>query len=277
MAMHSKQQQGGSRFSAAALFLALTAAGASVVPATAWAGPPGLPLLAMAYARTHRLAPAASGAGAGKVVEFQPGLRIDFAALTVEADAVVVLRQGPLELLACSVGTREHESILAVRNRPLHLFQALGLIGLEPGSPVRYDAQQQAIPASGSPVAIHIRYPDAGRSHTVPATEWLVEPGTAEPPVGLRWVLAGSFGLDDGRFAADLEGTVVCLVDFAAALVAVDAAHTASNDELWLAARTDHIPAVGTRCTLIFTAAAASAGEAPASAKPRPPAGGPAG
>ncbi|UCE61208.1 MAG: hypothetical protein JSU63_05560, partial [Phycisphaerales bacterium] len=61
--------------------------------------------------------------------QFAPGVKIDWQRRVVEVDASVVLREGPLELLACSPQTREHESILAVRARPLHIYQAMGLIG----------------------------------------------------------------------------------------------------------------------------------------------------
>ena len=73
------------------------------------------------------------------IKDFAPGVHIDWANRAVEIDARVVLRSGPLELLACSPKTREHESILVVDARPLHVYQALGLIGLAPGSPSRFD------------------------------------------------------------------------------------------------------------------------------------------
>ena len=72
---------------------------------------------------------------AGRIVDFQPGIRIDFAKKHVEVAARVVLREGVLELFACSRGTREHESVVAIASRPLHVFEALGLIGLTPGTP----------------------------------------------------------------------------------------------------------------------------------------------
>ena len=73
---------------------------------------------------------------------FAPGVRIDWRRRVVEVETRVVLRRGPLELLACSPHTREHESILSVHARPMHVFQAMGLIGLSPGSPARYDVKQ---------------------------------------------------------------------------------------------------------------------------------------
>ena len=57
------------------------------------------------------------------------------------------------------------------------------------------------------------------------------------------------------RFGADLDGTVVTVVDFDTSLIATAAPHTADNSALWLAARTDVIPPRGTRCVLMIDSA----------------------
>jgi len=192
-------------------------------------------------------------------VTYQPGLRIDFARRLIEVEAVVVLRQGPLELLACGVGTREHESIVAVRPRPLHIFQALGLIGLEPGAPARYDeAAGRPVPPTGMPLRVDIRHEWQGQSVLVSPEQWLLDANTGRPPADVRWVFAGSRVLANGQFGADLDGTVVCVVDFDTALIAVDALHSADNELLWLAANPDRVPPLGTPCTLVIRAAAAT-------------------
>lgn len=188
--------------------------------------------------------------------EYVPGLRIDWAKQVVEIDAKVVFRDGPLELLACSARTREHESILVVRPRPLHIYEALGLIGLEPGSPVRYDpATDRWSPPTGERVSIEIRYPGDGAERTRPIEDWLLDAKQQRPPGAIEWVFAGSRTFDEGRFGADLEGTIICLVDFETAIIAPASLHSADNEQLWLAANTKEIPAVGTACTLIVKAA----------------------
>jgi len=194
-----------------------------------------------------------------KLVEYQPGLRIDFARKCVEVDGVVVLREGPLELFICSVGTREHESIMATRVRPLHLFQALGLIGLESGSPVRFDPQtERVLPPRGERLRLDLRYQKQGEAKEVPAGALMVNLNTKREPEGLRWVFAGSHHYEEGRFGADSDGTIACVVDFANALIALDTLHSASNDALWLGANPRHVPPVGTACTLLIRAAGES-------------------
>ncbi len=185
--------------------------------------------------------------------DFASGVRIDWKRLTVEVEALVVLRRGSLELLACSPQTREHESILSTKARPLHIYQAMGLIGLEPGSPARYDAtSSQWTPSRGEALELRVRYPDGKKSREVPVEQWLVDVKQRRPPDPLDLVFSGSRTLDDGRFAADLDGTVVCVVDFDTALIASGSLHSADNEVLWLAANTSAIPPTGTRCTLII-------------------------
>jgi hypothetical protein len=72
----------------------------------------------------------------------------------------------------------------------------------------------------------------------------------------LPWVFAGSVELEDNSIAADYEGTVVAVVDFGSSLVALPEFHSDRNAELWLKPNTAAIPAVGTRCVLVFRAGA---------------------
>jgi len=186
---------------------------------------------------------------------FAPGVKLDWDKLAVELEAAVVLRDGPLELFACSPNTREHESILAVPARPTHIFQALGLIGLTPGSPVSYDEKLGRIrPPTGQPLDLSVRFKQGDEERTVPADRWLKEVESGKPPRSLTWVFAGSRTLPEGSFAADLEGTIACVVDFDSALISIGALHSASNEQLWLSANTAAIPPVGTKCSLIISA-----------------------
>lgn len=185
--------------------------------------------------------------------DFAEGVHIDWQQGVVEVGAVVVLRQGLLELVACSPNTREHESILRVAARPHDIYNALGLIGLVPGKPVRRDAgSDRWLPPTGSPLRIEVRYRDHDEEKTVPVERWLLESDKSQIPGPLPWVFAGSVRASDGTFGADEEGTIVCVVDFSTAMIAVGALHTSSDDELWLAANTELIPPVGTRCTLMI-------------------------
>lgn len=188
-----------------------------------------------------------------RVVQFQPNVRIDYARRQVEIDGEVVLRQGLLELFACSPGTREYESIVRLDTTPTVVFQALGLLGLEPGHPLRMDpATAEIIPADGDSVEIDVQYESKGARKTVPIESWMQRSDTKGPLERQTWVFAGSFPARDNRLAADEEGTIIAVVDFESAVVALPRLHTASNAELWLEPRTSAIPDLKTPCTVIF-------------------------
>ena len=95
---------------------------------------------------------------APRVVEFQPGVRIDWTERQVVVQATVVLREGLIELFACSPHTREHEAVVRIEARPWYVFQAMGLVGLVPGRPFGYDARAQANhPAEGESLELDVR------------------------------------------------------------------------------------------------------------------------
>ncbi len=186
---------------------------------------------------------------------FAPGVRLDWKTRAVEVDAEVALREGPLELLVCSENTREHESVFVTKARPMHIFQALGLLGLEPGRPVRYDKENdRALPPTGDPIDIRIRFADSADGTLRRPEEFLRQTAGRKRPAALKWVFAGSRTLPDGRFTADDEGTIACVVDFDSALIAVDASHSSDNEVLWLEANPESLPKRGTACTLVFSA-----------------------
>ena len=174
---------------------------------------------------------------------FAPGVRIRWRDRVVEIDARVVLREGPLELFACSPQTREHESIFAIKARPLHVHQAMGLIGLLPGNPVTFQKETQALaPPRGAKVLIDVVTGKGESSRTMPAASFVRSAGDRKPVGDVDWVFAGSKTMSSGRYAADSEGTVIALVDFDTALIAVGALHSADNEALWVEANTDAIP-----------------------------------
>ncbi len=199
--------------------------------------------------------PAATSPASGRpaVVDFQPGIRIDWARPQVEVRATVILREGFLELLACSPRIREHESIVRIEARPTHLFMALGLIGLTPGRPAWYEPDTgRSGPATGDSVEIDVRYAAPDGLRTVPLEDWTRPVDGTDPVDRLPWVFAGSIPSPDGAIAADVEGTVVAVVDFSTALIALPEHHSDRNEELWLAPRTEAIPPLGTECVLVF-------------------------
>lgn len=182
----------------------------------------------------------------GNRVSFAPGIVIDWSIPRVEIEAEVALPEGPIELLLCSRGTKEHESVLVTDASPQRVFEALGLIGMTPGSPARYDeATGKSIPPSGDRVAIEIEY----NEQVVPAHEWVVSSDSLEPVGAIPWVFAGSNRIQQ-QFGADVDGTIICVVDFDTALIAPAESHSADNAELWLAVNRNRVLPKGAPCRL---------------------------
>lgn len=190
-----------------------------------------------------------------RIVDYQPGIRINFAVPQVEVEGEVILRKGELELFAYAKAPtpKEHESVLLLRSRPESIYHALGLIGLKPGHPVSYDWQTQTItPAAGDAVDVLVRYELEGEEIEASACEWMWDLNRQRPMARQHWLFAGSTRMEDGQFFADIDGTVVTVVNFDSALLALPELHSESDSSLWLAAHSDAIPAIGTPVTLIL-------------------------
>ena len=192
----------------------------------------------------------------GGIREYAPGLRIDWDRRVVEIDGRVVLRQGPLELFACSLGTREHESIVVTAPQPLRIHEAMGLIGLQPGHPITHDPDTDKwLPPTGQRLRIQVRTADAVGSEPADITSWMQSFRGDKTLPPQSWLFAGSLRTKDGAFTADLDGTVICVVDFPSALIALPELRSADNSQLWVRAKTEAIPPIGTRVTLLVSSA----------------------
>lgn len=91
--------------------------------------PPSAPALSNA-----KQAPEAAGKSARRVVKL-PGLLIDLKQRCLDLEAVVCIESGYLELVACTKGSKEHESIVAVSARAMHVHTGLLLLGTNNGHP----------------------------------------------------------------------------------------------------------------------------------------------
>lgn len=193
-----------------------------------------------------------------KSVAYQPGITLNYEMMRVEIEAKVVLRVGELELLAWSIAPtpKEHETILAMRAKPSAIYEALGLIGLTPGSPPHYQWESKTFhPATGDLVDVLVAYEHNGTRAEHSICDWAIDKDRDAPMEKRSWVFAGSHKMENGAFAADIEGTVVTVVDFPSSLLSLADSHSDSNDALWLVANTDAIPDTGTTVTLILQAA----------------------
>lgn len=246
------------------LALALTVAGCAAPPAAQPAAD-----------RAPEPRSGSAAAASSAPVPAWPGITVDPQRRYIDVAATVATRQGDwMELLACSPGTLEYESILTVQAKPSHIHLALLTLGLEPGDALSYQDTgdgYRVIPPHGPPVAITILTPQANpeehrnaskgdaepdshpKTTEIPANQWVRNQVTQEPLPDNIWIFTGSsFAEYEGRrvYMADLNGTVITLVNFGEDLLARPTDLTNQTDAGAWNVNTDLIPPVGTPVTL---------------------------
>ncbi|NIA21073.1 MAG: hypothetical protein GWP05_03670 [Anaerolineaceae bacterium] len=172
---------------------------------------------------------------------------------TVTIDGFVCLREGFLELFACGNRIREHEAIVSLKARPLHINVALMLLGAKPGNPVTVARDGTFLPPAGPVFRVFVEYDKDGETVRKEAHEWMDDADTEEMAKPQKWVFSGS-QMNNGLFGADYEGTVVCVSNFAAAILDLPYESSDKNSELLFMARTKDIPELGTKVKLILQA-----------------------
>jgi hypothetical protein len=227
------------------------------------------------------LAPARAESKVGKLphVEFdvaQRQVRVECEALNVDA---------PLEFFCCVTGTNEHESVLRTSAKPSDIQIGLIAIGLQPGKPITYsEALNKWTPPTGPPLHITLEYQKDGRTLTYPANRWLRNLTTKKSPPSFTWVYTGSRVMPDGKFAADITGYVVSIVNFDLTLIDVPELASSANETLEWERNAELMPKTGTKVWMIIepvgdpatpapqTAPAGEAKPAPQGAKSMAPA-----
>ncbi len=200
-----------------------------------------------------------------------PGLAINLEERCVDVEASVCLRRGLLELVACTKGTKEHESIVVMEAKPMHIHAALLLLGAKPGSPAtRQQLGDQAerwidVPPRGGAVDVSlVLMGEGGKWAERPISDFIVRsrpksaaPASAAPEPKfptLTFLFAGSVLHGDGpgprRYLSDDSGNVISLSTFGDELLCLPAIHSQANDALQWQVNPTHLPAIGSNVTL---------------------------
>jgi hypothetical protein len=173
---------------------------------------------------------------------------------TVIVDGQIALREGMLEMFACTRNTKEHESIVSANTRA-YIVQA-GLIGLgaEPGHPVRFQPRYE--PPAGTEIEVSVQWLDEkGKLQTARAQDWIKDLKTGKA-MTYPFVLAGSSMFTDpdtGKQHFQAEGgDFVCVSNFGTAMLDIPVKSSQSNEELEFEAFTKKIPPLGAPVRLIF-------------------------
>ena len=172
----------------------------------------------------------------------------------VIVDATICLREGALEMFACTPGTKEHESILVVDSMAILLHAALLAVGAEPGQPVQYVPEYMA--ATGTEIEIILLWTDEdGNRHQDRAQDWIRDTRT-EKAMEYPFVFAGSgFWVDEttGERSYHAEGgEVICVSNFSTAMLDVPVASSADNAGLLFECFTEAIPPVDTPVRVVL-------------------------
>lgn len=213
-------------------------------------------------------------------VEMFPGVRVNRESRYVEFDGVVAIdahniRRGVrvppkpshkhmgispnvpivyLECIACTTGTKEHESIVSTSVLPSHIHAALLMIGAESGAPGTFRWEGRDIfpvHPTGDTIEILVVLPD-GRMFD--ARELVVDVRSGvklrEADPATSWVFAGSkFVEHQGRevYASDGTGVIVGLATFGTELAGYARTFSHESDAetpVWIA-NAELVPVVG--------------------------------
>jgi hypothetical protein len=172
----------------------------------------------------------------------------------VLVDGQISLREGMLEMFACTRNTKEHESIVSANTKAFLVHAALLRLGAEPGTPVRWQPSYQ--PPTGTEIDIFVLWIDEqGQEHTVRAQDWVKDLRT-DQEMTQPWVFAGSrFWTDEetGQQYYQAEGgDFICVSNFGTAMLDIPIESSQSNQELAFAAFTERIPPLGAPVRLIL-------------------------
>ena len=161
----------------------------------------------------------------------------------VIVDGFVTLREGQLEMFACPVGTKEHESIVAVFSSAQHVHAGLLAIGAKQGSPTEFEPYK---PATGATIKIHVLWRDnKNQKQNKLAQHWIrdVEKNKEMP---YDWVFAGSILYKDPDTGEENylgnNGDLICVANFPTATLDIAIQSMSSNSGLSYSAYTERIP-----------------------------------
>lgn len=194
-----------------------------------------------------------------------PGITINLEERCVDVEATVCLRRGLLELVACTQGTKEHESIVVVGAKAMHLHAALLLLGARPGSPAtrqRDGAQGDRwidVPPRGGPVDVFLVLKgEGGKAVEHPISEFILrsrqrsDTSSVDPaprPPSHTFLFAGSIVQGDGpgprRYLGDESGNVISLSTFGDEVLCLPAIHSQDNAALPWQVNPNLLPEVG--------------------------------
>ncbi|MGD0464226.1 MAG: YdjY domain-containing protein [Tepidisphaeraceae bacterium] len=175
----------------------------------------------------------------------------------------------PLEFFCVERGGQEHETVLRTDARPSVIHFALLAMGLKPGEPAHLaQADRTWFPPTGPPLKISCEFSLNGKTVLVPANRMMRSVKTKQEMPPMSWVFDGSRILPDGRYAADLTGYVVSIVNFDMTMIDVPELASNANETLEWEYNPDLVPPPGAPVTMIIEPGGSDAATRPVQGKP---------
>ena len=191
-----------------------------------------------------------------------PGLSVNLKEWCVDVNAHTCLDDGMLELVACTKGTKEHESIVAVEATSRDIHAALLLLGAKAGRPAHSKSIGNTgtmwvpVPPSGHPIDVSLVFNDieTGKLIERPISEFMVNEEKESFPTQ-TFVFAGSELIPDkdggqNQYLADRSGNVMSITTFGDEVLCLPDIQSHDNASLNWSIAGNKLPKVGTQVTL---------------------------
>ncbi len=196
-------------------------------------------------------------------------LLIDLKDRQIRVDCQALCAHMPLEFFCVERGGQEHESVLRTEARPSLIHFGLLAMGLKPGEPAHLaQADHTWFPPTGPPLKISCEYSLNGKTLIVPANRMMRSVKAKQEMPPMSWVFDGSRILPDGRYAADLTGYVVSIVNFDMTMIDVPELASNANETLEWEYNPDMVPPQGAPVTMIIEPGGPNAATQPAQGMP---------
>jgi hypothetical protein len=179
---------------------------------------------------------------------------IDTKEKAVIVDGQICLREGMLEMFACTRNTKEHEAIVSADTKAYLVHAGLLSLGAEQGHPAQFQPTYK--PPTGTEIEVLVRWKDdKGKEQTARAQDWVKDLHTKKA-MTYPFVFGGSTfwtDLENGKKFYQAEGgDFVCVSNFGTAMLDIPVKSSQSNEELEFEAFTEKIPPLGAPVQLIF-------------------------
>lgn len=169
----------------------------------------------------------------------------------VFVDGYIAIQEGQLEMFACPVFTKEHESVVALFSKASTVHAALLAAGAKTGRPVQWEPEYK--PPTGSEIQIEVHWKDRdGKDQSTDARKWVQQASAEKEKKHLEpnWVFAGSGFWEDPdtktkRYLAE-SGDLICVSNFTTATLDIPIKSTEANAGLLFIANKESVPEPGT-------------------------------